>query len=435
MQFGIPLFGQSVSVIEGARIELAPGRIILLLGPSGSGKSTALGQIQRQFGGGSVVSRVLFPTDVAIVDRIAPWAPLGEALSVMSACALGEPHLWVRRFSELSDGEKFRARLARALSLHARGGASKPLICDEYCSNLHRRAAKAISFNLRKLVDRRKLCVVLASSNEDIVSDLQPDVIVHLRGQGRCSVEICSRRRRRSVSFRRRLKIVRGSLPDYHAFSAMHYRSTEQLALIDKVFLLREGADGEPLAVVTYGYCSLELSLRRKATGGRYSRNPQKLNRSFRVLRRLVVHPDVRGCGLGHYLVEKTLPMVGTLFVECLASMGSVNPVFEKAGMERVGHYDISAKNKRALAALTEMDVDPNAREFCTHVLRRPRVRRIVTGVVYSWYQATTTNPDIRLKRQSPESLAQIFRGIVGSQPVYYLWRKTKIATKGARVH
>ena len=137
-----------------------------------------------------------------------------------------------------------------------------------------------------------------------------------------------------------------------------------------------------------------------------------------------MIHPDIRGCGLGHYLVRKTLPLVGTEYVECLAAMGQFNPVFEKAGMKRVGQYGISPKCQAAIEALEAMDVNPNGHDFVTQVCRRRRVRRIASKVVYDWYAATTAGGQCRVERQSPQLLAQTFRGLIGSRPVYYLWRR-----------
>ena len=157
-------------------------------------------------------------------------------------------------------------------------------------------------------------------------------------------------------------------------------------------------------------------------------RNPKRVNRSFRILRRLVIHPDVRGCGLGHYLVRKTLPLVNKEYVECLAAMGEINPVFEKAGMQRIGQYGIPKKRKSALKDLQDLGVDPFGRDFPMQVSRRRRIREIVAGVVYDWYAATTAGGECRVERQSPQFLAQTFRGLIGARPVYYLWRRKKSA-------
>lgn len=426
MSFGIPLFSRQVVIVRKTEISLAPGKIVLLAGPSGSGKSSALGRIEAHFAGACLVQRVTFTPGVAVIDRIAPWATLAEALSIATSCGLSEASLWVRPFETLSDGEKFRARLARAVALHSRSGSAAPLLCDEFCSNLHRRAAKAVSYNLRKLVTRRKLSVVVACSQDDLIDDLQPDLVVRFRGDGSCEVQertVCANQ---AISFRPHLRVVRGSKRDYERFAAMHYRASDELGFVDKVFVLREGWIGEMLGIVVYSHGPLELSLRNRATGGRFSRNPKRVNRSFRILRRLVIHPDIRGCGLGHDLVRRSLPRVGTEYVECLAAMGEFNPVFETAGMQRIGQYEVAPKQKAALEALRSMDVDPNSGEFTLQVCRRRRVREIVASVVRDWYAATTAGGESRVARQSPQLLAQTFRGLMGSRPVYYLWRRKK---------
>ena len=430
LSFGISLYGSPVTVVEPTRIRLSPGRIVLLLGPSGSGKSSALEQIEGQFAAGCMVHRIGFPREAAIIDAVAPGATLGEAAGILTGCGLGEPHLWVRRFGELSDGEKFRARLGRALALQSRAGTAAPLLCDEFCTTLHRRVAKAISFNLRKLAVRRNLVTVLASCHDDVIADLQPHTIVRLGTQGHCAVEERTVRPRRSISFRRRLVIEPGRKRDYEPFAAMHYRATDELGFVDKVFLLREGRAGDLLGIVVYAYSPLHLALRNQATDGRFAHDAKSLNRRLRILRRLVIHPDVRGCSLGHFLVRKTLPLVGTEYVECLAAMGEFNPVFEKAGMERIGQYTIAHQQQAAIDALRAMDVEPNSREFPSYVARRRRVRAIVSRVVFDWYSGTTGGGEARVARQSPEMLAQIFRGLLGSRPVYYLWRKDRTAGK-----
>jgi len=422
MRFGVGLASDPVTILERTLIPFRRGGIVLLLGPSGSGKTTALSEIARRFPGGVGVGRMTFPAELAVVDRIAPGATLAEALSTLTACGLGEAGLWIRPFESLSDGEKFRARLARAIALLSRGGSVGPLLCDEFCTSLHRRITRAICFNLHKLAARRNLTIVLACPHDDVIEDLQPRVIVRFHGGGRCTVEQREVRPRRAVSFRRRLQIEQGCKKDYESFAAMHYRATDELGFVDKVYVLRD-AD-ELLGIIVYSHGPLELALRNRATQGWFSHRPDRVNRSLRILRRLVIHPDIRGCGLGHYLVRKTMPMLGTRYIECLAGMGEFNPVFEKAGMKRIGQYDVAPRCLEAIRALTAIGVDPSAHEFVLHVARRRRVRTIVAGVVEHWYAATTAGAKRRVDHQSPEFLAQAFRGLIGSRPVYYLWQR-----------
>ncbi len=470
LRFGVPPGGQSVSIAADASIRLSAGRIILLTGPSGSGKSSALSVIEDKRVSINV-QRIEFSEDCAIIDEVSPHGELAEAATILTACGLGDASLWLRPYAALSEGEKFRGRLARAISLEPTGIASPPppsrrwdedmpppllrggegdrrgspnggsldtpslipLICDEFCSGLHRRAAKAIAHNLRKLVTRRGLCIVVACSTDDVTADLDPDTVVRFAPSGICQVSERTPSANPAPSLRRKLRIEPGLKRDYENFAAMHYRGTDELGFVDRVFVLREGGGGDALGIVVYSHPALELSLRNKATNGWFSRNPQRVNKHLRILRRLVIHPDVRGCGLGHYLVRKTMPLLGTDYVECLAAMGEFNPVFERAGMVRVGQYDAPLGPKAALQALRSMDVDPQSTEFAIDVARRPAVRKVVAQAVADWYAATTAGGENRAERQSPETLARTFRGLIGVRPVYYLWRRPDSTPRAQR--
>jgi len=426
--FGLSPAPRWVRLVDDVSVTLGPGRVVAIVGPSGSGKSTALEAVARAFPLASLVQHVRFPADVAVLDRVAVGAPLADAVALLTHCGLGDANLWVRPYSVLSEGERFRARLARALSMVRDDGAVAPLLCDEFGSNLDGTTARAVSFNLRKLVTRRGLSLVVACLGDELLPDLQPDAVVSLPFGGAARVEERTPRRNRAISLRRRLLVARGTKPDYDAFAAMHYRLSDDPGFVSKVFTLQERS-GEVLGVVVYAHGPLGLSLRHQATDRRYATDPRAVNRDFRMLRRLVIRPDVRGCGLGHYLVRKTLPLVGTKYVECLAAMGEFNPVFERAGMRRIGQYEVSRLCRSALVMLAEEGVDPMARDFAQLIGRRRRVRRIVAGVVHRWYSATTGGGERRVARQSPAQLAQLFRGLTANRPVYYLWERPRRRT------
>lgn len=414
-----------------------------------------------------MIQTLPFPGDVPVLDAVAPSRPLCEATAMLTAAGLGEPALWLRHFGTLSEGERFRARLARAIALCRRAdrleagpttpdrlfrpeagfthvadltsiadstliggrdarfpedGAPAALLCDAFGESLHRRLAQAVAFNLRKLVSRERLVLIVASHREDIHEDLRPDEVIRLGGAEPVVVRRPREGGAAEPSFASRLRIEQGTLRDYARFAPMHYRAGDRPGFVDKVFVMRDGPGGEVLGVVVYGYPMLELAVRNRATGGRFVRRGARLNREVRVLKRLVIHPDVRGCGLGHRLVRQTLPRVGTPFVECLAAIGAVHPVFEKAGMRAAGVCAAPVEAEAGVAQLRALGTDLLAAEFVDHVRRRPRVRRVVADIVHRWYRATTSEPGRRLAQQTPTTLARTFRQLVGSAPVYYLW-------------
>ncbi|MFQ5501970.1 MAG: hypothetical protein ACE5EQ_06665 [Phycisphaerae bacterium] len=419
-QFGIPVREPPFHIAEDCGISIEPGGILLLVGPSGSGKSSILSVLDGRLERPIRVGRSRFPADRPIVDAVAPGRPLSTALESLTACGLGEPRLWIRRFHDLSDGERLRAELARAVGQAIRSRRPRVILCDEFTAGLHRRLAKAVAYNLRKLITRHRLSLVVATSHDDIAADLQPDQSVRLGG----SEPVITHHvvHDRDMSLRRRVSIVPGSLRDYARFSSMHYRQRDRAGFVDQVFLLRETATGEALGILVFTYASPELALRNRSTGGRFIRDIRRLNRELRILRRLIIHPDIRGCGLGHYFVRQALPRVGVRFVECLAAMGAINPVFERAGMRRVGRCALPKGRRRLLMRMLELDVDPLSPYFSSKIVRCPRVRRLVEETIRGWVETTQGGSQYRVAGRSAVELSRVFRQLHGSPPVYYLW-------------
>ena len=64
----------------------------------------------------------------------------------------------------LSEGEKYRFRLAMALA-----SGKKFIFADEFCSNLDRITAAVICYNIQRYAKRHMMTFVLASSHEDIL--------------------------------------------------------------------------------------------------------------------------------------------------------------------------------------------------------------------------------------------------------------------------
>ncbi|MFO0972996.1 MAG: hypothetical protein U1A27_06105 [Phycisphaerae bacterium] len=420
VDFGVPPVEPPGEPGAPLRVELGPGRIVALAGPSGSGKSAILRDIASQCVGARVVSGGEPAGSAAVVDGIGPGGGLAEALAVLTACGLCEPRLWTRRATALSDGERFRAALAQRIAEALAARTRPPIVCDEFGAVLHRRLALAIAFNLRKLVSRMGLTLIVATAHDDVLAELQPDTVVRLGGPAPQVTRGASAAR--PFGLRRGLRVERGAAGDYARFAPMHYRSRDGLGFVDRVFVLREGSGGESLGIVVFGMPPLELRLRNAATGGRFCRNPHRLNRELRTLRRLVMHPDVRGCGLGHWFVRRALPAAGVRFVECLSVMGAVNPVFERAGMRRIGRVAEPRGRVALLERMWSLGVEPYSARLAERIARCPRVRRLVLETIGAWRRATTSGGLAGYARRDAAGLAAAYRQVIGRPPVYYLW-------------
>jgi GNAT superfamily N-acetyltransferase len=130
----------------------------LILGPSGSGKSLLL----KQFGS---EEKIKWNKHKAVVSQ---FESPDDAIERLSAVGLNSIPSWCKPFNVLSNGEQFRANLARRLKDNA--------VIDEFTSVVDRNVAKSASNATRKFIDRKSLKnVVFASCHYDILPWLKPD--------------------------------------------------------------------------------------------------------------------------------------------------------------------------------------------------------------------------------------------------------------------
>lgn len=164
-----PERGDSVAVRADIDIDGEDWQIGVIVGPSGSGKTTIGNAI---FGGGRVVDLYGgWAQDVPIVEAIAPGADFNAVTGALASVGLGDVPAWLRPFKALSNGQQFRAGLARLVV-----DAPTDVVVDEFTSVVDRQIAKigALAFakSWRRNTGKR---IVLLSCHYDILEWLQPD--------------------------------------------------------------------------------------------------------------------------------------------------------------------------------------------------------------------------------------------------------------------
>src|SRR5438874_6520375 len=162
---------------EGELPGIEPGKIVLITGASGAGKSRLLRRMRDRFrlvGRGRWIDlESVRLADRAIVDCFGR-AKLERVLEVLGRMGLGEAWNYLRSPWELSEGERWRVRLARAL-------VQRPevIAADEFCAVLDRVTACVVARNLRKAIDAMpNIAVVVATSHDDLERALRPDLAV-----------------------------------------------------------------------------------------------------------------------------------------------------------------------------------------------------------------------------------------------------------------
>jgi ABC-type ATPase with predicted acetyltransferase domain len=199
-------------IAENVTLDVRPGDVVLFTGPSGSGKSSLLRAAGRQLGACDAAALEL--PDVPLVDALP--GPLPERLERLALCGLSEARLLLRTPAELSDGQRYRFRLAYALDRASapledsrRGntltqpsalGTEHFILADEFCAVLDRTLAKVLAFNVRKLASRTGVGFLLATTHDDLLDDLNPDLHVRCLGDGHVEAQRHDVKKKRSAS-------------------------------------------------------------------------------------------------------------------------------------------------------------------------------------------------------------------------------------------
>jgi ABC-type ATPase with predicted acetyltransferase domain len=159
--------------VHQCRVEIRPGDITFITGPSGAGKSVLLRELQRCVPAAEAVNLadIDLPESRTVVDCFD--SDIVTSLRTLSAVGLSDIFSLLSQAGRLSDGQQHRLRLARALA------AGKPFVfADEFCGTLDRITAATVAYNVYRLAKRTGTTLVLASSRNDILLDLAPDVLI-----------------------------------------------------------------------------------------------------------------------------------------------------------------------------------------------------------------------------------------------------------------
>lgn len=159
--------GANFSLEANLPFEDEPWSIGVVVGPSGSGK-TSLGRLI--FGDEEVYREPEWPEDPPIVDAIAPGGDFNDVTAALAAVGLGDVPAWLRPYAVLSNGEKFRATLARIIA-----DAPERVVIDEFTSVVDRQIAKFGALAFQKAWRRTKGKAVLLTPHYDVLEWVEPD--------------------------------------------------------------------------------------------------------------------------------------------------------------------------------------------------------------------------------------------------------------------
>lgn len=235
----------------------------VIAGASGTGKTSLL----KSFG---ELPEDSFDSSKALISNFSNLTP-EEASFLLSSVGLSSVPSWLRPYNVLSTGEKYRASLAKELSLE------KPLyIFDEFSSVLDRDVAKSLSNALSKYIRRSKKKVILATPHFDVLDWLSPDWVY--------STETCQLERAGCLWRRPKveLEIFRCKYEAWDLFKSHHYL-TDKLHKSSACFL---------------------ITWENKIVGFIATLDFPGLNVKAKRVTRFVVLPDFQGLGIGKAVLD-----------------------------------------------------------------------------------------------------------------------------------
>lgn len=183
--FGIGLEDKEFVVFDHLNLTVRDGDVVYITGQSGGGKSVLLRELARQMEarGRDVVNLddIVF-SDKPLIDQIG--RDTNHAIELLAAAGINDAYLYVRKPSELSDGQRYRLRLAKAIETEA-----QVWVADEFLAVLDRTSAKVIAYSLQKTARRRGATLMVATTHTDMVEDLYPDLVVEKRFREKVRVQ------------------------------------------------------------------------------------------------------------------------------------------------------------------------------------------------------------------------------------------------------
>ena len=199
---------QKFKVLD-AELKIGPQDIVYITGDSGSGKSVLLRAIRADLGEEAIdLSEVAVDPEKPLIETVG--STVEQGLELLSKVGLNDAFLFLRTYSQLSDGQKYRYRIAKLIE-----SGKQWWLMDEFAACLDRDTAKIISFNLQKIARSHGKAVIVATTHCDLVEDLSPSIAVFKRFGKEIQIEYFPNSHVDECSLIREMKAEEGNREDW----------------------------------------------------------------------------------------------------------------------------------------------------------------------------------------------------------------------------
>jgi len=176
--FGLGLSDKKFVVYDNLKIEIREGDVVYITGQSGSGKSLLLRDLAEKMANGGLkianLDEIILP-DVPVIDCLGKDTL--DATNLLSKAGISDAYLYTRKPKELSDGQRYRLRLAKVMEQDD----ADVWIADEFGAVLDRNTAKAVAFNIAKVARAKNKRLMVATTHTDLLSELAPSLTIMKR--------------------------------------------------------------------------------------------------------------------------------------------------------------------------------------------------------------------------------------------------------------
>jgi hypothetical protein len=146
-------------------IDDGPWQIGVIVGRSGTGKTSIAKELFRS----AYISRFEY-THRSILDDFPEALSVSDVTKALCSVGFASPPDWLKSYDQLSQGEKMRVDIARALVLE------QPLIVfDEFTSVVDREVAQVSAYAISKAVRKSQKRFIAVTCHYDVIDWLEPD--------------------------------------------------------------------------------------------------------------------------------------------------------------------------------------------------------------------------------------------------------------------
>lgn len=183
--FGLGLSDREFVLYDNLEIPIEDGDVVYITGQSGSGKSQLLLDLKAEMiKEGKIVADIdeVEFDERPLIDQVGE--DMTQAIRLLSLAGLNDAYLFIRKPSELSDGQKYRFKLAKIIESDA-----DVWVADEFTAALDRVTAKVVAYNVQKIARSFGKTVMVATTHMDLKEDLNPNLYIEKYYQDKIKVE------------------------------------------------------------------------------------------------------------------------------------------------------------------------------------------------------------------------------------------------------